>query len=118
MLVIQLCLTLCDRMDCSLPGSSVHGIPQAGILKWVAIPSPGNLPNPGTEPGSPTLQADSLPSEPPGNFLKAYLKFHFLNISNISVLGDLMNILLPQTFNNLLLKMYMREEPEKYPQEV
>ena len=33
-LVAQLCLTLCDRMDCSLPGSSVHGILQAGILEW------------------------------------------------------------------------------------
>ena len=35
----QSCLTLCDPMDCSLPRSSVHGIPQAGILKWVAISS-------------------------------------------------------------------------------
>ena len=32
------CLTLCDPMDCSPPGSSVHGILQAGILEWVAIP--------------------------------------------------------------------------------
>ena len=31
------CLTLCDPMDCSLPGSSVHGIFQAEILEWVAI---------------------------------------------------------------------------------
>ena len=35
----QLCLTLCDPMDCSLPGSSVHGISQARILEWVAISS-------------------------------------------------------------------------------
>ena len=35
----QLCLTLCDRMDCSPPGSSVHGIPQARILEWVVISS-------------------------------------------------------------------------------
>ena len=48
----RLCPTLCDPMDCSLPGSSVHGILQAGILKWVAIPSPGALPNPGIEPAS------------------------------------------------------------------
>ena len=33
------CLTLCDPMDCSLPGSSVHGILQARILEWVAMPS-------------------------------------------------------------------------------
>ena len=35
----QLCLTLCDPMDCSLPGFSVHGISQARILEWVAISS-------------------------------------------------------------------------------
>ena len=39
MLSIQLCLTLCDSMDRSPPGSSVHGIPQARILEWVAMPS-------------------------------------------------------------------------------
>ena len=37
-LVAQLCLTLCDPMDCSPPGSSVHGILQARMLEWVAIP--------------------------------------------------------------------------------
>ena len=36
-LVAQLSLTLCDPMDCTLPGSSVHGISQARILEWVAI---------------------------------------------------------------------------------
>ena len=36
---LQSCLTLCDPMDCSLPGSSVHGILQARILKWVIMPS-------------------------------------------------------------------------------
>ena len=35
----QSCPTPCDPMDCSLPGSSVRGISQAGILEWVAIPS-------------------------------------------------------------------------------
>ena len=37
-LVAQLCPTVCDPMDFSLPGSSVHGTLQAGILEWVAIP--------------------------------------------------------------------------------
>ena len=37
-LVAQLCLTLCNSMDCSLPGLSVHGILQAGILEWGAVP--------------------------------------------------------------------------------
>ena len=40
--VAQLCLTLCDSMDCSLPGSYVHGIFQARILEWVAISKKGN----------------------------------------------------------------------------
>ena len=115
--VAQSYLTLCDPVDCSPPGSSVHGILQARTLEWVAISffrgssrpgisciasgfftnwvireahshriwaplsvefsrqeywsrlplsSPGDFPNPGIEPGSPALQADSLPSEPRG----------------------------------------------------
>ena len=47
-----MCPTLCDPMDCSPPGSSVHGISQARILEWVAFPPPGNLPNPGIESAS------------------------------------------------------------------
>ena len=38
-LVIQSCPTLCDPMDCSLPGSSVHGILQARIIEWATMPS-------------------------------------------------------------------------------
>ena len=53
-------------MDYSLPGSSVNGILQTRISEWVAIPFSRDLPDPGIEPGSPALQADSLPSEPPG----------------------------------------------------
>ena len=49
-LVAQLCLTLCDPMGCSPPGSSVHGVLQAKMLEQVAIPPPGDLPNPGIEP--------------------------------------------------------------------
>ena len=37
--LLQLCLTLCNPMDCSPPGSSVHGILQTRILEWVAMPS-------------------------------------------------------------------------------
>ena len=64
--VVQSCPILCDCMDCNLPGSSVHGIFQARILEWLPFPSPGDLPDGGIEPGSPALQADSLPTEPPG----------------------------------------------------
>ena len=57
-LVAQSHPTLCNPMDCSLPGSSIHG----DSLKNLG----GDLPNTGIKPGSPALQADSLPSEPPG----------------------------------------------------
>ena len=50
-LVSQSCLTLCDPMYCSPPGSSVHGIFQARILEWVLFPSPGDFPHLGIEPG-------------------------------------------------------------------
>ena len=62
------CLVLPDSlqpMDCSPPGTPVHGIFQAGIQEWVAI-SFYRVLDPGLEPGSLALQADSLPSEPPG----------------------------------------------------
>ena len=88
--VTQLCPTLSDPMDYSLPGSSVHGIFQARVLEWVAIafshqdsmsmlfpgqeywsglpfPSARNIPDPGKEPTSPAWEAfpawlvDSLP---------------------------------------------------------
>ena len=62
--VTQSCPTLGNPMDYSLPGSSLHGILQARVLEWVA--TPGDLPNSGIEPGSPTFQADALTSEPPG----------------------------------------------------
>ena len=52
-------------MDYSLLSYFVHGILQARILEGVDI-SFSNLPNTGIEPGSPALQADSLPPEPPG----------------------------------------------------
>ena len=44
--VTQSCLTLSDPMDCSLPGSSVHGIFQAGVLEWGAIAFSEFVPNP------------------------------------------------------------------------
>ena len=43
MLVAQSCPDLCDPMDCSLPSSSVHGILQARILEWVAVPFSGGI---------------------------------------------------------------------------
>ena len=59
--VTHSCPTLCDPID-----YTVQGTLQARLLEWVAFPSPGDLPNPGIELRSPTLQADSLPAEPQG----------------------------------------------------
>ena len=56
---------LCDPMDCSLPGPSIHRILEARILEWLPCPPPGDLPDPGIEPVSPALQVDSLPIESP-----------------------------------------------------
>ena len=59
MLVPQLCSTLCNPMDCSSPGCSVHGILQE-YLNGLPFPSAGSLPKLWIKLGSPTLQADSL----------------------------------------------------------
>ena len=67
---LRLCQTLCDSMDCSLPGSSVHGILQARILEWVAMPSSrgSSQPRDGTQVSYIYLhwQVGSLPLAPPG----------------------------------------------------
>ena len=71
-LVAQSYMTLCGSMDCSQPGSSVHEVLQAGILKLFPRPSSRGSsqtrdpPKPGIEVISPTWQATTLPFEPPG----------------------------------------------------
>ena len=70
--VAQLCLTLWDSMHCSLPGPSVHGISQARILEWVAMPFSRKSLEPGIKPTSlksPALAVGSLPLAPPGKFI-------------------------------------------------
>ena len=59
--------TLCDPMDCTLPGSSVHGILRVRILEWVAIFSSRGSAQCRIKPASPVapaLQADFLPTKP------------------------------------------------------
>ena len=78
-------------MDCNLSGSSVHG---DSPEYWSGLPCPpsGYLPNPGIEPKSPVLQAESLPAEQPGkmqylrnkNMIKSRLNFHF----SLSCIGE------------------------------
>ena len=75
MLLIQSCLTLCDPMDCQAPLSM--GILQEKYWSGLPCPLPGNLPNLGTEPRSPALQADSLPSEPRGKPKESQVLFKY-----------------------------------------
>ena len=66
--LLQSCRTLCDPMDHSQPGSSVHGILHARILEPVAMPSSrgsSQLKNQTRVSTSPALQADSFTAEPP-----------------------------------------------------
>ena len=74
---------LCHPMNCSPLGSSVVAREEAGL----PFPSPADLPNPGIEPGSPILQADSLPSEPPGKLLHILAPLLFL-LNNFSELSE------------------------------
>ena len=60
----QSCLTLCDPIAYKTPLSIEFS--RREYWNVLPFPSPGDLPEPGIEPGSPTLQADALPSEPPG----------------------------------------------------
>ena len=95
---LQLCLTLCDPMDCSLPGSSVCGIRQARILELVAIPFFRGSSRPRDRTHISSLlhwQTDSLPLLPPGK------PFHTGKQANIlGVRGHLWS-----TWNHLLLQL-------------
>ena len=73
-LVFTVCV-LSHVQLCTLPGFFDHGIFQARVPEW-PFPSPGDLPDPGIEPTSPALQADALPSEPPG---KSWENFSYTN---------------------------------------
>ena len=66
-LVAHSCSTLCDPVDCSLPGCSVHGISQARVLEGFVCPPPGDLPDSGIKPTSPELAGGFSTCEPPGN---------------------------------------------------
>ena len=65
-LVAQSSLTFGDPVNCRLSGSSAHEFSKQEYWSGLPFPSPGDLPDSGIEPWSPALQADSLPSEPPG----------------------------------------------------
>ena len=83
-LVTQLCPTLRNPMDCSPSGSSVHGDSPGKNWSGLPCPPPGELPNPGIEPRSPTLQANSLLPELPGK-PKVLQIIYLIHISYISL---------------------------------
>ena len=74
-LVTQLCLTLCKLMAIACQAPLSLGFSRQEYWSEQPFPAPGDLPNPGIcKPGSPMLQTDSLPSEPPGNLIICILK--------------------------------------------
>ena len=66
MLASQLCLTLCNHLDCSPPGYSVHGIPQTRMLEWVVMSFSRGSSQTRDRTQVSYIASDSLPSEPPG----------------------------------------------------
>ena len=73
MLVTQLCPTLCDPTDCSRQAPLSMEFSREEYWSALPFPPPGDLPDPGIEPSSPVLQADSLPSDPWENYTRMSL---------------------------------------------
>ena len=96
-LVTQLCLTLCNPMNCSLPGSCVREILQVRILEWVAISFSRGFSQPKDQTQVGALQACSLPHEPPGK--------------PIYVVGSILSFFQIQMQQNLLSTYYGCQTP-------
>ena len=82
--VPQLCMTLCNPMDCSPPGFYVYGIFQVRILEWVAISSPGDLPDPEIKSVTPTWQMDSFPLSHQGSQNNSHMQIYFHGVGHLS----------------------------------
>ena len=78
-------LTLCNIMDCSLPGSLSMEFSRQEYWGGLSCPSPGDPPNPGIEPRSSALKVDTLPSEP----LWSNLAIHCFSHHPLRALNDL-----------------------------
>ena len=90
MLVAQSCPTLCDLVDRSPPGFSVHGILQARILEWLPFLPPGDLPDPGVgpeSPASPALADRFFTTESPGKPITSYHSDQFMTANHTSLAG-------------------------------
>ena len=80
-LVTKLCLTLCDSMGCSPPGSSVHGISQARTLEWAAISFSRDLLSLGIDPVAPAWQSYPLPL----SHLRIAQHFKYVKLLNLFI---------------------------------
>ena len=78
-LVAQSCLTLCNPVDCSLQVSPIHGIFQAKTVEWVVIPFSRGFSWSRNQTWVSALQADSLPSEPPGKLFLSETNLKYKN---------------------------------------
>ena len=85
----QSCPTLCDTMDVTYQAPPSMGFSRQECWSGLPFPSPGDLPDPGIEPRSPALQADALPSEPPG---KSYIYIYIYTFSDSFPLWVITNI--------------------------
>ena len=85
--LLQLCPTLCDPIDYSLPGSSVHAISQARILEWGATSFSRGLPNPEIKPAppvSPALADGRFTTDPPGTPVNRLLHGNYIQGSMLN----------------------------------
>ena len=93
-------------MNCKL-SAFVHGIFQARTLQWVTIPASVNLLEPGIKDGSPSLQADSLPSEPQGTSITFFAYLKKILVLYFKYIPTLMwcEILMWNCLNSIILKI-------------
>ena len=74
--VSQSCLTVCDPWTVAHQAPPSMGFSRQEYWTGLPFPSPGDLPDPGIEPGSPALEANGLTSEPPGKPIRDYWRNH------------------------------------------
>ena len=116
-LVTQSCLTLCDAMGCSLPGSSVHGILQARELEWVAMPSSSRkLPDLGIKPlslTSPALAGYCIHCRNLWHFhgdLPSGLEINWVQAGKLKLLHEMLKLLRFWDCNVLLVALGLKDQ--------
>ena len=116
MWVAQSCPSLCDPMDCGPSGSSIHGIFQARIVKWVAISLSRDLPNAGIEPKSlmsPALSGEffttSTTWEAQSNSYANIYSICFLGLLSMHLFAQIVLFLYPLWINTLQISWWIRQ---------